>query len=77
LRREDGQDERCGRLEDAKCYRSQAAALRVAAQQLSTQNRVVMLKIADDYDQMANTLEDIEETMRVVNGLKGAPPNDS
>jgi hypothetical protein len=36
-----------------------------------------MLKIADDYDQMANTLEDIEETMRVVNGLKGASPNDS
>ena len=45
--------------EDTQRYRSRAAEIRAHATSYSPDNREIMLKIADDYDEIAKALEDI------------------
>ena len=54
-------------LDTAKRYRQRAEELRrIAADDAGSKNCEALLKIAEDYDQMAETLEAIDRTNRAV-----------
>jgi hypothetical protein len=58
-----------GRIQDAQRYRKHAEEIRRTAARFSTENREVMLRISEEYEQMAATLEGIEQTMRTMDQL--------
>jgi hypothetical protein len=54
-------------LDTAKRYRQRAEELRaIAAADQTRENRNALLKIAKDYEQMADTLEAIDKTNRAI-----------
>ena len=60
-------------LETAKRYRQHAEELRtIAADKQARENRQVLLRLAVDYDHMAETMEAIDRTNRTLGTLRSS-----